>query len=364
MHSPISTPGRSGPGCSSNVKLPTAGGSVRRNWTAINQLASGLSGQAENVTALRAQVNALKFISRKLIELHPFKIYTLPSILRRTPTTADWRTFIIRAGRVLGQDATGTDADANTAVNSDPDSEYIPTWTTPTPEIIVDSGQSKHWFWLEINGTTATVKHGSNATADTGSNPWTTRPVPDATHIPIGWVDTATKASTRQPIIRQLLRADVISVGGGTITPYKLRSVQGNYLTCYAYGGPEDSPDIYIAKAPQLRHATPEGDPGLTSTTVYLTETIEGQLVDYTWETRTDNLDGLRRAKLHTDTTPTSQQMEIVVPVYLTKTTDTAASIIFASTANTGLTTDDPLDFIPITLQDLNIDARAWCQIA
>ena len=233
MQTPLSTPGKTGPGASSNVKLPQAGGSVRNNWVAINQLASGLAGQASAVAGLRSQLAALQLTTRRLVDFHPFKLYTLPDVLRSVEDpTNDWRKFIVRAGRVMDLDATGTDADADGMSDWDPDGEYIP---ATVPEILVPVGLTTFWFWLEIGEEAVVVRYGPTPTATSYTpNPatdptpswttptesaWTSAPLPDANHIPIGWVDTATFGAGHEALVRQLLRADVVQVGGGGNNP-------------------------------------------------------------------------------------------------------------------------------------------------
>ncbi len=230
MQTPLSAPGRSGPTQSSNVRVPSAGEDARRNWISLAQTASALAGQAGGLQSLKDQVNALKYISRALIDLHPFKIYQLPSLLRANggdPAT-DWRKFRVRAGRVLETDADGTDADADPTINADPDSERVP---LNNIDISVPSGTANFWFWLEISvdedsATTAVVRYGPDPTVSTYTdganpdnswdtdNPWTNFPKPDSGHVPIGWVDTATAASSNTPIVRQYLRADLVFLGG------------------------------------------------------------------------------------------------------------------------------------------------------
>ena len=227
MQTPLSTPGKSGPGASSNVKLPRAGGSVRHNWVALHQLASGLAGQAAGVEGLRSEVAGLMSVSRRLVDFHPFKLYVLPDVLRAEEDAEnDWRKFVVRAGRVMATDATGTDADADGVSNGDPDGEYMP----PTvPEVVVPEGVEKFWFWLEIGAEEVVVRYGPEPTAASYTpsggdptaawgptdNPWTAGPVPDGEHIPIGWVDTNTYGDGYVAVVRQLLRADVVQVGGG-----------------------------------------------------------------------------------------------------------------------------------------------------
>ena len=230
MQTPLSVPGRSGPTQTSNVRVPAPGDDVRRNWISVAQTASALSGQANGLQALKDQVNALKYISRRLVELHPFKIYQLPSLLRVNggDPAVDWRKFRVRAGRVLETDADGTDSDSDSRPDTDPDSEYLP--LDNGLDISVPTGTPSFWFWLEIgqdedSTTTAIVRYGPNPSADSYTdsgnpdnswdtdNPWTNFPKPDSGHVPIGWVDTATNASSYTPIIRQYLRTDLVFIG-------------------------------------------------------------------------------------------------------------------------------------------------------
>ncbi len=219
MQTLFTAPGRSGHGRSSRFRAPARGAAVRNNWVSINQLAAGLLGQSAALQSVRGQFEALKLIARYLDSLHPFKIYQLPAVLRAAPDPAsDWRKVLVRAGRVLETDATGTDA-----VNSDPDSETYP--ATPS-ETTVSADTDDFYFWLEVDTsaspTTATVRSGTLAEAidgSSGGSAWPAAPVPDTDHIPIGVVDTQTAASDKRPIIRQLLRADIIFFGSSSPCP-------------------------------------------------------------------------------------------------------------------------------------------------
>lgn len=186
--------------------------------------------------------------------MHPFKIYHLPRDLfevNANPylTGIAWRTVIVRGGRVMETDALWTDE-----INDFTDYDMWPNthhyWAEFYPnEIPVPDNSMEFWFWLEIGsddtGTTANVRWGNDTTASsysdpnfptlkwlnwTSTNPWTAfntglnAPIPDATHIPIGTVDTKTThipvtdvtGIAQTPvnltaIIRQYLRADVIA---------------------------------------------------------------------------------------------------------------------------------------------------------
>ncbi|MCX6922604.1 MAG: hypothetical protein NT154_05225 [Verrucomicrobia bacterium] len=209
--------------------------------------------------------------------LHPFKLYQYPSLFRDGTSADDWRKYRVRAGNVLGTNATGTDAQ-----DTDPDTEIYPPTAT---DITVPANTAKYWFWLEIDSgatpATAIVRHGTDPTDDSYAIPWDTapeNPVPDANHITIGYIDTLTNAADCIPIVRQLLREDIVSVGSSAPTRMVVKEVHGNYLTCRTVSGYSDDEagvvigdtDIQVAKPFSLRRGEidPEDayavyDPGL-----------------------------------------------------------------------------------------------------
>lgn len=173
------------------------GASVKRNWRAINELAG-------EVSALRAG-QPLLAVPRDARGLHPFQIYTMPACARSAPTADpanDWRRFRVRSGFILGTEPTGTDG------AQWPDSGAFS--GTYTDEITVDAEVAEYWFWLQQSGDTWSVQHDDTP----GLAGWDAFPTPDAENIPIGFVDTATHYATRQAVVRQLLRADVVTLGG------------------------------------------------------------------------------------------------------------------------------------------------------
>lgn len=355
MQTAYNAPGRSGPGASSNVRVPMPGGDARRNWIATAQLASALAGQTNGLQNLRDQLATLKQIARRLDTLHPFKIYQLPDVLRVTPNPAtDWLKFLIRAGNVLGTNATGTDAQ-----DTDPDAEIYPPTAT---DITVPAKTAKYWFWLEIDTgatpVTAIVRHGTDPTDDSYAIPWDTdpdNPVPDANHITIGCIDTLTHAADCTPIVRQLLREDIVSVGSSAPTRMVVKEVHGAYLTCRTVTG--YSTDIQVAKPFSLRRG--EIDPG-NAYAIYLSQIIEGVRVDFSAQRRGDgtiNLDCQRYSVANPNTNPSSAQIEIVLPVWLVD--DEILAII--PNGGTGVKTIDDHP-VPVTWQALE-DGRAWCQV-
>ncbi len=200
-----------------------------RNWQRINDV-SGTSAEARNHASQLRYRDARGGMEAAEV-LHPFKIYQRPKELIDEDEDFGkfWRLFRVRAGRVMESDATGTDADSDAECNADPDALHYP---EVAPEILAPVATAKFWFWLEVGSddgdTTAVVRYGIDPTAGsytpaagdptaawTSPNVWSAAPVPDGQHIPIGWVDTNTNATTLIAVVRQLLRADVVQVGGG-----------------------------------------------------------------------------------------------------------------------------------------------------
>jgi hypothetical protein len=206
--------------------MPTfrSGQPIARQFRRLNDLGRSVSAAGQEVINLRHRTEGGR-ASFNADFRHPFQVYQIPIEYRDSPDpNSDWRRFVIRAGRVFETDCSGTDgADAN------PDSEAI---GDDANELLVPEVTPKWWIWIEIgkdayDATTAVIRYSdtpnSNSYSD-GNNPswtsnaaWTGAPKPDSTHIPIAWVDTDTDNATHEAHVRQLLRADVISVGGSGV---------------------------------------------------------------------------------------------------------------------------------------------------
>ncbi|PWU18899.1 MAG: hypothetical protein C5B50_07735 [Verrucomicrobia bacterium] len=142
-------------------------------------------------------------------------------------------------------------------------------------------------------------------------------------------------------------------IGGGNVKFFQVDTVYADYYKCYELvGGGLAGTATYVAKPYELRHA-------ITS------ELIEGSAVGYSYAARTDNADGSRTA-----TDGSTTQVEIVIPVWQTPALNPGPSyptgrnyktIVVAVQAGTGLTGGDGN---PISWLDVNVDGRAWCQIA
>ena len=235
-----------------------------QNWERINMAGRG-AADALN------QASQLRYRDRRpgtgpLETLHPFKIYQTPlEFADGVDSSTYWRTFRVRAGRVLGWDATGTDAATDDVPNSDPDALYYPSGDV---DIVVPETTAKFWFWIEINAGAAVVRYGTDPTATqypatgtalwTSTNSWGAAPIPDISHVPIGWIDTNTHADELRAVVRQLLRADVVFTGGGdtlmTLVSYHQSAMNGDYLICRPDGGATDgSADVNVEVEPQLQ---------------------------------------------------------------------------------------------------------------
>jgi hypothetical protein len=208
------------------------GGDIREDWRSINQLEAQRRALATDLAIAQDQINNLR-VSSARGPIHPFKIYQLPWNLRTgTPAASDWRKVRVRAGRVLETDASGTDGASN------PDAQLFPaTGAAGCTEITVPADTAAFWFWLEIGSsagsTTAIVRYHTNpiassfdgggvpAQAWTSSSPWTDYPHIDASHVPIGVVDSNSRKTDFLLLIRQFVRTDLVSsVASGEECPY------------------------------------------------------------------------------------------------------------------------------------------------
>jgi hypothetical protein len=214
-------------------------------WHSVNDANHRAQAMTDSVGQIQRQVARMRNPTFAGSAMHPFKIYQLPRDVagQPYPNGVGWRTVIVRGGRVMETDALFTDN-----INDFTDYDVWPNthqyWNQfYTNEIPVPDGIMEFWFWLEIGsddtGTTASVRWGDDTTASsyndpdfpdlkwlnwTSDNPWAgfndglNAPIPDATHVPIGTVDTKTSRLNLTPIIRQYLRSDLVFSGGGGAT--------------------------------------------------------------------------------------------------------------------------------------------------
>lgn len=200
------------------------------NYRRINQLAAAAEFARNEAINLRHATTASEGPDFDDAFMHPFRIYSYPSGWRASPNiAADWLKFRVHGGRYMGTIVAGTDGyDVDPSGTGYPsktvDSDTIPDEADVT-DISVPSGLSvPFWFWIDSSSGPA-IKYGytsSPAGAGAGGDPilqgWSSFPNADASHTPIGYVDTVTQAADHFAIIRQIVRTDIIA-GGGTGAP-------------------------------------------------------------------------------------------------------------------------------------------------
>lgn len=125
-------------------------------------------------------------------------------------------------------------------------------------------------------------------------------------------------------------------VGGAQLQTFRFKSMKGDYLICRAWNGSvEGSSDIYLAKPVKLRHS-------ITS------ETIDGTAYTYS----SYSLTAQTRVSAPASG---SAETQIVVPRYLPN------DLIYAMAAPTYVQSED-VPAKAVSLIDVNLDGRAWCQ--
>jgi hypothetical protein len=217
--------------------------SSKNDWRAINRAMAGTAFDHREAAANRHNLTPL-LRGRELSAdyWHPFKLYQVYSSPPDPDT--DWLKFRVRAGRVLGTDAAGTDGK-----NANPDAEELQSADTSTFTTIT-AGEAAFWFWLEIAAGAGTV----HSSADPTEDGWDTCPFPDEHHIPIARVDTLTHQADKVAVIRQYLRADLTSIGTGGglgLVQATIAALHASYLECNPTSSP--STTIKVAKPNEFR---------------------------------------------------------------------------------------------------------------
>lgn len=292
-----------------------------------------MNGARGGVQAVVDHIASGKAAGRRLIELFPFAIYQLPSVLRAAPAANDWLKFRVRAGKYLGVDVSGTDG-----ANDDPDSESL--FEADTLDISVPSGTPSFWFWLDASNPAApALKSG------------VTPPTFDSSHVAIGMVDTSTNAATRQAVVRQIVRTDIISTGAGSglgLQAFRLKYVGIDVLVCKAWDGANEGPTVtYVARNPKLRCSI-------------ASEILDGGEWDYTYDISWES----RLANNHASQINPAlwvSETQTIVPRYIADQDAGKGDIIWAvpmpaATLQLALANDP----VTVTYLDLNVDARSW----
>lgn len=206
------------------------GDDSRKNWRRINEHAGDLDSVWRDLRLLKSEVDRLRGLLRTgATTMHPFRIYNVPSRLGGGYAADIWRKFRVRSGSVIFESATAVNA-GGTDGETDPDSSGAS--ISSTNIFTVPDETSAYWVWLEMlwGGTswTVTVKHG----AAPDENGWTDWPALDGRHIPIGKIDTQTKTATKQALVRQYLRGDIIF---GPVEGVCVDDVVRNFVFAAAY---------------------------------------------------------------------------------------------------------------------------------
>jgi hypothetical protein len=150
-----------------------SGDPVSGNWPKVNRALDLHDANGRRVAELR-QRHALKRGGRgnATDALFPFKLYLaqwyqIPdNLIDEDEQEIDWRTFLVRAGRVEDKVLDGDGCDY---YDDDPDSDYYPTGvdgsqdqTQQVTPIVIPADTDVYWFWIEIiydetgsDGTTA-----------------------------------------------------------------------------------------------------------------------------------------------------------------------------------------------------------------
>lgn len=145
----------------------------------------------------------------------------------------------------------------------------------------------------------------------------------------------------------KILVVDTGAAAGGAVTgPYRLKSVEDDYLVCKLWDGTTEgeaasdaSADVYIAKAHKLRHSI-------------TTETIEGVVYTYTYETGPTTTPTISNKLRVATAAGVVIERCIVTPEWLVN------DLVWAMRATTTVfrtpPTDDPVRLLMVP------DGRAW----
>lgn len=216
MKSPFTVSQGSSVGASSYFRGMKPGDDIRRSWRDVAQVAHGLSRTNAAVQAVLDQVNGARKALGLVDQMHPFRLYNLPGILRvESDPEIDWRRFRVRAGKVIFDNANGVDATGTDGQDNDPYGWGFD--NLPGTDIEVPEDEERWWFWLDFSfseetGWGAVVRNYSDpaATAEANPSPWASFPVLDGRHIPLGYVDTKTRLDERTAIVRQYVFTDLM----------------------------------------------------------------------------------------------------------------------------------------------------------
>jgi hypothetical protein len=201
------------------------------SWKTQADASRQLNALTEFCRTIWDEVGKIKQTKASSVDFFPFKIYSIPSYLYTYPDTLNerWRTFKVREGCVLTSIvSTGSRVFGTDGIKFSDNVQYaIP---PESGSIVVPISSSQYWIWIEqltaslpITGTYV-LRHGADPSiAGTyNPNPWVSFPIATGSYIPIGFIDTQSSGSVGRAYVRQFLRNDVLSSGGGG---------NGNYIS-------------------------------------------------------------------------------------------------------------------------------------
>ena len=201
----------------SGLTSPRESGGLNRMWSRVRDQRDRHGSQTNNGSVLQTQVNrkGQKFYNIPS-RMFPFKIYQVPYVFQVTnindPTM--WRQFRVRTGYVYPQSGspfipTGTDMVLNPDIETYLDQPTV----AAASQFTADNNVLQYWVWIDV--ASKSIKHG----ATPASQGWTTFPVSDSTHIPIGFIDTQTFNGQAIANVRQLVRSDInVFFSSSTVT--------------------------------------------------------------------------------------------------------------------------------------------------
>ena len=186
------------------------------DWQRHNDEAADSRYHRNEIIASRAKLAFLQKEDFDDVGFYPFKIYSFPSGWRANANiSSDWLKFRVHAGRYQGVLVSNTDAhdnDPNGATYPQFPDDDAPLAESDCTDIVLAANTAQTWFWVDVSNAAApTVRH----SAHPPNNGWSNFPNVDSTHVPIGWVDTQFDQANSNPVIRQLVRTDISSAGGG-----------------------------------------------------------------------------------------------------------------------------------------------------
>lgn len=128
--------------------------------------------------------------------------------------------------------------------------------------------------------------------------------------------------------------------GGSTIKQYRLKSIEGDFLTCRTWDGTtEGTEDIYIARDPELRRTPFEGQ------SIAYNSDGDSFTATYAYSSNTKR----------TKTVSGVAEVQVIVPYYKT---DFTVILAAASANKTGVTDPDDADIYLVELTQ-----RAWAKL-